>query len=227
MNRMPVNYQINSIAPIMDQTVDKFAKNIGGNRFIGYHKVHFAFSIYCRNHVQTKPGSSGGRFGRLPTWRPRGPRMIIGTNTRFIRKKYRSMFSFGQRSNPWEFICHPLVNRIRVLLICSKKRSLAGQSQLCQQPAHRYHAHRYTELSLNQITNHFSCPQSKLEFQLQRIFPYNSTINPSNSRGVQFRWTPKQLLCLKRIPSSGIVCGKPAVNNPRVIPKATITCSGL
>ena len=196
----------------MNQPFNELDKARCAHASSDYHESEFTLGTHSRDHIQSKtsPGTAHNR--RLSLDCPCSARMMVRSNASLISKEYLRLFCACQAPNPRVPLLQPALNFFRLLLIGTPNRTLRGQSQLRQQPAHRRFAQFYVKTIIDHLPDHFCRPQGIGEPHLKRVLHRLGAENPLHGRAIQLRRSSAPLTSIQRTPSAVTVSCQPTVH---------------
>src|SRR5512138_376634 len=142
----------------MKKALDKFDKSGCPDSPAKDHETEFPLSTDGRDQIQSKPSPGTADHRRFPSHRPRGTRMMIGTDSRLISKEDHGLFFPGQPLNPGILLVQPFLDLLWLLLVRPPDRTLRGQPQLPQQTANRGFAQLDIKPLINDLSHHLRGP---------------------------------------------------------------------
>ena len=212
MRRMPINNKENLTIGTMDQSLNELDKTYRAHAASDNHESEFALGAHRRYHVQSETSSGATHNRRFSLDSPRSARMMVRSHASLVSEEYLRLFSACKATNLRKFFLQPLLDRFRLLLISSPDRTLGRQPELRQQSTDRCFAQFNAKSIENHLPDHFGCPQSIREFQLERIFHRHGAENPPQSRTIQLRRPSTPFTSIQRTPSTVTVSCQPAIH---------------
>ena len=208
---MSVDDQVDRTLHVVEKLL-QVLDEAGGIHPAGETEVQLAFGRDRRDHVERgSPACSPHDWGPSPL-RPGRPRMVIGAYPCLIAEEDRGSGLLGRSSDLGVLLLLPAAGCLGVLLVGPHQWALGRKPHALQEPTHGRLGHLDAVALLDELADHVTRPQGKLEAQLAGVFAEDRPTKPGDLAGGKFG---DRTLCLaddERLLPELLVGGPPAVD---------------